>query len=78
MNLWFFAAIVSINLICYYKSLSGGFVFDDSVAITKNKDVYEGFNSETIKVSFNKILLFNINPKPSFVLEYFSARFLGE
>lgn len=42
--------IVSVNLICYYQSLSGDFVFDDSVAIVKNKDVYEGFTEGTFKV----------------------------
>lgn len=44
--------IVGVNLLCYYRSLSGDFVFDDSVAILKNKDVYEGFNVNTFKVSF--------------------------
>lgn len=34
--------IVVINLLCYYQSLDGEFVFDDSVAILKNRDVYEG------------------------------------
>lgn len=46
-----FLTIIFINFVCYYQSLSGDFVFDDSVAIVKNKDVYEGFNDKTLKVS---------------------------
>lgn len=38
-----YLAVVGLNLVCYYQSLSGDFVFDDSVAILKNRDVYEGF-----------------------------------
>lgn len=47
-----YLVIVGVNLICYYRSLSGDFVFDDSVAILKNKDVYDGFNENTFKVNF--------------------------
>lgn len=47
-----YLTIICINLACYYQSLSGDFVFDDSVAIVKNKDVYEGFNNNTLKVGF--------------------------
>lgn len=52
MNLVFkYSAIVCINLLCYYRSLSGDFVFDDSVAILKNKDVLsDEINVNTIKV----------------------------
>ena len=52
MNLVFkYTLIIFINLLCYYSSLSGDFVFDDSVAILKNRDVSEKFNGETVRVS---------------------------
>ncbi|KAG5668176.1 hypothetical protein PVAND_016126 [Polypedilum vanderplanki] len=45
--------IICINLICYYRSIDGDFVFDDSVAIIKNRDVYEGkFDSKTFENIF--------------------------
>lgn len=44
--------IVSVNVIIYYRSLSCDFVFDDSVAIVKNRDVSDGFTPETFEVSF--------------------------
>jgi hypothetical protein len=44
--------IIFVNLICYYRSLNGNYVFDDSVAILKNRDVYGELDSQTIKVSF--------------------------
>lgn len=47
-----YLTIICLNLVCYYQSLSGDFVFDDSVAIVKNKDVYEGFHNNTFKVGF--------------------------
>lgn len=47
--------IIGINLVCYYKSLDGDFVFDDSVAILKNRDVFEGeFGWEKFEVNFVK------------------------
>lgn len=46
-----YAIIVCVNLVCYYQSIEGEFVFDDSVAIVKNRDVNNGeINSETLKV----------------------------
>lgn len=46
-----YIAIIVINLICYYQSLDGDFVFDDSVAIIRNRDVYEGnFDLKTFEV----------------------------
>lgn len=49
--LYKYLIIISINLICYYRSIDGDFVFDDSVAILKNRDVYEGeFNRKTFEV----------------------------
>ncbi|CAG9812134.1 unnamed protein product [Chironomus riparius] len=45
--------IICINIICYYRSIDGDFVFDDSVAILKNRDVYEGqFNRKTFENIF--------------------------
>lgn len=44
--------IVCVNVIIYYRSLSCDFVFDDSVAVVKNRDVSDGFTPETFKVSF--------------------------
>lgn len=50
MNLLFkYVTIVSVNLLCYYRSLNGEFVFDDQVAIVKNHDVYSGFNNNTLR-----------------------------
>lgn len=46
-----YLAVVCVNLLCYYRSLSGDFVFDDSVAVLKNRDVFEGFSSGSIRVS---------------------------
>lgn len=46
-----YLAVILVNVLCYYQSLNGDFVFDDSVAILKNKDVYEGFNNNTFRVS---------------------------
>lgn len=47
-----YAIVILVNLVCYYRSLYGEFVFDDSVAILKNKDVVGGFNNNTFRVSF--------------------------
>lgn len=64
-----YLAIVCVNVVCYYQSLSGDFVFDDSVAIIKNKDVY-GFNSNTFKVSnSNQVLLIKNSFKYHSVIE---------
>lgn len=52
-----YSVVVVINLLCYYRSLSGDFVFDDAVAIVKNKDVFEGSSSTTLKVSLKCIFL---------------------
>lgn len=57
-----YLAIFCVNILCYYQSLSGGFVFDDSVAIVKNKDVHKGINSNTLQVGF---LNENCNLEPS-------------
>jgi hypothetical protein len=45
-------AIVFLNVICYYRSLRGDFVFDDSVAILKNKNVY--MSTTTLQVGFRE------------------------
>ncbi|XP_070503725.1 protein O-mannosyl-transferase Tmtc4 [Chironomus tepperi] len=51
--LYKYLIIICINLICYYQSIDGDFVFDDSVAILKNRDVYEGeFDRKTIENIF--------------------------
>lgn len=47
-----YLAIFCVTILCYYRSLSGEFVFDDQVAIVKNKDVNEGFNENTLQVGF--------------------------
>lgn len=53
-----YLAIIVINLICYYQSLDGDFVFDDSVAVLKNHDVVEGnFDFKTFEVK--KVKTFN-------------------
>ena len=52
--LYKYLIIFCINLICYYRSIDGDFVFDDSVAIFKNRDVYEGkFDEKTFEVRKN-------------------------
>lgn len=56
--LYKYLIIICINLVCYYRSIDGDFVFDDSVAILKNQDVYEGqFDRKTFEVSKNSELL---------------------
>lgn len=64
MNLVFkYLLIIFINLFCYFRSLPGDYVFDDSVAILKNKDVYDGFKNDTIKVGFHPVLSMKIMKK---------------
>lgn len=49
-----YLTIVCVNLLCYYQSLNGDFVFDDSVAILKNKDVCcDPFDNNTFRVLLN-------------------------
>lgn len=64
-----YIAIIVINLICYYQSLDGDFVFDDSVAIIRNRDVYEGnFDLKTFEVKV-KNFEWKVH-KFSLILEY--------
>jgi hypothetical protein len=56
--------IVGINLLCYYQSLDGEFVFDDSVAILKNRDVYEGeLDWKKVEVKMRKVELKSLKVK---------------
>lgn len=56
MNLVYkYLAVVSLNLVCYYQSLSGDYVFDDSVAIVKNRDVNNGLSRETLQVGSTQV-----------------------
>ncbi|CAO1404459.1 unnamed protein product [Diamesa serratosioi] len=44
--------IIILNLACYYSTLPGEFVFDDSVAILKNKDVSNKLSKQSFKDIF--------------------------
>lgn len=50
-----YLTIIAVNLLCYYPSLDGDFVFDDSVAVVKNRDVVDGLNNKTFKVCSQRI-----------------------
>jgi hypothetical protein len=43
--------VIAVNVVCFYNSLSGSFVFDDNVVLLKNKDVYE--SEINLEVSYN-------------------------
>lgn len=54
--------IIILNLLCYYSTLPGEFVFDDSVAILKNKDVSNKISQQSLKVNImneNSVLMIN-------------------